>query len=397
VVHGPDGKFSGAVQVGVEVSEIAEVFSQIDLGQHGQLALYRVQDGVVVARHPMTEAQLNESIATLPFFSAIANSPDSSWAGVVRMGDQDRILSARRVHGLPLIVVASIPKTQVYAGAWYRLLWHSIVAAGILTVLAGLTFGAIRRVKKETRDHLLEILQLNRQLAHTNRVTIAGELSASIAHELNQPLAAIVINGGAGLRFLAADNPEEVQSTLKRIVSDGHRAGEIIKNLRAMFKKDSQQKTYLNINEVIREVLSLSPGDLQRKSVFVELQLNAGLPQVLADRVQLQQVLLNLIVNAVDAMASVQDRARKLRIETKVCEPHSVLVTVEDTGSGIDPANVARIFDGFFTTKSGGMGMGLAICKSIIEAHGGRISASGGHPYGSTFQIILPSGARGNE
>ena len=149
-VRGPDGKFSGAVQVGVEVNEIAEVFRQIDLGQDGQLGLYRVSDGAVVARQPMTGTQINESIAALPFFPAATNTQESSWIGTVRMGDRDHFLSARRVQDLPLIVVASTSKAHADAGVWSRLLWHSIVAAAIVTALAGLTFGAVRRVRRES-------------------------------------------------------------------------------------------------------------------------------------------------------------------------------------------------------------------------------------------------------
>ena len=235
---------------------------------------------------------------------------------------------------------------------------------------------------------------MNRQLALMNRAATVGELSASIAHELNQPLTGIVTNGGAGLRFLAREKPdvEKAHEALKNVVSEAGRAGEIIKNLRAMFKRDSQDKTHLDINKVIEEVLLLAPGELQRRNVFVDLELNSNLPPVLADRVQLQQVFLNLIMNAIDAMASVQDRPRDLRIRSKVYESSGVQVSFEDTGAGIDPANIERIFDVFFTTKSDGMGMGLAICKSIIDAHGGRINASNGQPHGSTFHIVLPSG-----
>jgi len=229
------------------------------------------------------------------------------------------------------------------------------------------------------------------ELAQVARLTAMGEMTASIAHEINQPLAAIVANGNAGLRWLANATPDidEVRATLKRIVSDGHRAGRVMSGVRTMFKKSGQGRAAVDVNVVVREVLALVRGELDNRRVSVRSELEQ-LPQVLADRVQLQQVVVNLIMNALDAMASVDGRARVLRVRTERHEPGGVMVTVQDSGSGIDKKHMDRIFDPFFTTKSQGMGMGLSICRSIVEAHGGRLMASHGHPYGSVFQVILP-------
>jgi PAS domain S-box-containing protein len=229
------------------------------------------------------------------------------------------------------------------------------------------------------------------ELAQVARLTTMGEMTASIAHEINQPLAAIVANGNAGLRWLANATPDidEVRATLKRIVNDGHRAGRVISGLRTMFKKSSQAKAAVDVNDLVREVLTLVRGELESRRVSVRTELQQ-LPQVLVDRVQLQQVILNLIMNALDAMASVNGRARVLRLRSERHEPDGVMVTVQDSGTGIAKKDMDRIFEPFFTTKPHGMGLGLSICRSLVEAHGGRLMASHGHPYGAIFQVVLP-------
>jgi C4-dicarboxylate-specific signal transduction histidine kinase len=220
-----------------------------------------------------------------------------------------------------------------------------------------------------------------------------GQMAASIAHELNQPLAAIVTNGNAGLRWLANATPdfEEVRAALQRIVSDGHRASQLIGTIRSMFKKDGQKKAQVNVNQLIQEVLGLMQGDLENQQVSLRTELETQPIQVIGDRVQLLQVILNLITNAIDSMGSVTERPRVLRVRSETTESDAVVVTVEDSGAGLDPKSTDRIFDAFFTTKSHGMGIGLAICRSIIEAHGGRISASPGNPHGAVFQVVLPA------
>jgi PAS domain S-box-containing protein len=230
-------------------------------------------------------------------------------------------------------------------------------------------------------------------LARVSRLTTMGEMTASIAHEVNQPLAAIVANGNAGLRWLASKTPDldEVHASLKRIISDGHRASEVIGSIRAMFKKEDHGKTRLDINELVHEILALVQGELQINRISVQTDLAPDLPEVLGDRIQLQQVILNLIMNAIEAMISVEGRARALRVSSEQRGPDGVLMSVADSGTGIDSKTIDRIFEPLYTTKPDGMGMGLSICRSIIQAHRGQLSASAGHPHGSVFQVVLPT------
>jgi signal transduction histidine kinase len=221
-----------------------------------------------------------------------------------------------------------------------------------------------------------------------------GEMTASIAHDIKQPLAAIVMNGNAVLRRLASAAPDlddEVRAALKRIVDDGHRASQVIASIRAMFGKGAQERARVDVNDVINEVMALMQAELHSQHVSVQSELLDELPQVLAHRVQLQQVILNLITNAAEAMHAITDRARMLRVTSQKQDDGSVLVTVADTGTGIDPDDMDRMFDAFFTTKANGMGMGLSICRSIIKAHGGRLWASAGVPHGSIFHVVLPT------
>jgi C4-dicarboxylate-specific signal transduction histidine kinase len=235
-------------------------------------------------------------------------------------------------------------------------------------------------------------------LAHVTRVTALGELAASIAHEVNQPLAAVVTNAAACLRWLDREpaNLKEARSTVQSIVEDGSRAGEVIQRVRALVNKTADQKAPLHINEVINEVIGLAQHELLSHQVALRLELAPGLPLVLADRIQLQQVILNLVINAIEAMQPVKDRPRELVIRTRQDETRQVLVTVSDCGVGVAAENADRLFDAFFTTKSGGMGMGLSICRSIVDAHGGRLSALDNAGPGATFQFTLPSHQEGS-
>ena len=231
------------------------------------------------------------------------------------------------------------------------------------------------------------------KIADMNRVVTASELTASIAHEIKQPLAAMVANASAGLRWLAREIPDlgETRDAMKNIVSAGHRADEVIGSIQAMFKKDSQVSTPLDLNKVIQDVLGLVRRDLETQRILVQSGLTKPLPLVLGHKGQLQQVILNLVRNAADAMDSVSGRARVLRIKTAIHGSDGVLLSVEDSGTGIAPEDIDRIFELFFTTKSQGMGMGLSICRSIIEAHNGRLWASPGVDCGSVFNIMLPA------
>jgi PAS domain S-box-containing protein len=230
------------------------------------------------------------------------------------------------------------------------------------------------------------------ELARVARLTTMGEMTASIAHEINQPLGAIVNDGSAGLRWLANTTPdlEEARACFKRIVNDGNRASQVIGGIRAMLKKGSDKKEPLDINELVREVLMFANGEIENQRIVVHTELKENLSEVLVDRIQLQQVVLNLVMNGIDAMAALRGRARVLKLRSEQNEPASVTLTVEDSGTGIDRSIIGRIFEAFFTTKERGMGMGLSICRSIVVAHGGQLSVSPGYPDGSAFQLELP-------
>jgi PAS domain S-box-containing protein len=230
------------------------------------------------------------------------------------------------------------------------------------------------------------------ELGRIARLTTVGAMAASIAHELNQPLASIVTNGNAGFRWLDRSEPnlEEARSAFERVVNEGHRAAQIIAGVRAMFRKESSERLPVAINEVVCDVVSTSLSELKSRRVSLALELLDGLPPVLADRVQLQQVLLNLFTNAVDAMVSVVNRPRMLGVRCERLEDW-VLISVQDSGTGIHPEHAERMFDAFFTTKPNGIGLGLPICRSIVESHGGRLSVSPVDPHGSVFQVTLPA------
>ena len=229
------------------------------------------------------------------------------------------------------------------------------------------------------------------ELTRAARLNTMGRMAASIAHEINQPLSAIVANGSAGLRWLSRTPPElgEARESLDNIVKDGHRAADIIGGIRAIFRKGDGSRGPVDVNALIREVITLADSEIHNGRVLVRTQLADGTPGVLGDRVQLQLVFRNLITNAVEAMSAITDRERVLNIESAIT-PSGMRIAVTDSGEGIDAANMDRIFQTFFTTKSQGMGMGLSICRSIIESHDGKLSASRAHPHGSTFEVLLP-------
>jgi len=230
------------------------------------------------------------------------------------------------------------------------------------------------------------------ELAHANRVATMGQLTASVAHEVSQPIAATVLNAQAALRWLGAQPPNlsEVRQILSQITEDGKRAGDVIGWIRALIKKAPPRKESLEINQAILEVIALTRGEAAQNGVWVRTQLAEGLPRIQADRVQLQQVILNLIINAVEAMNSASEGTRELLISTAADASNGVRVSLRDTGPGLDPASLERLFDAFYTTKSSGLGMGLSICRSIIEAQGGRIWADANEPRGAAFHFILP-------
>ena len=231
------------------------------------------------------------------------------------------------------------------------------------------------------------------ELAHVSRVTTMGALTSSIAHEVNQPMAAIVTNANAGLRWLASQPPnlDEAREALGRIVRDGHRAGDVISRVRALLKKTAAVTAQMDLNGLIEELVALVHGEMRRHRILLRTELAHNLPPVVGDRVQLQQVILNLVMNGIEAMKEVVDRPRELLIRSRLDDTGAALVMVQDTGAGMPSQYVERVFEAFYTTKAEGLGMGLAICRSIIEAHGGRLWASAHVSRGAVFQFTLPS------
>lgn len=263
-------------------------------------------------------------------------------------------------------------------------------------VSRGDEIGAMAAAAQIFKDNMIERQRAQAELARVGRLTTMGELVASIAHEVNQPLSAIVTNGDACLRWLNRDEPDldEVRDAVSCITQDGRRAAGVIENLRALAKKSGPQHAMLDINGAIQEILVLTRSVLTQHNVIVHTHLSTGDRTVFGDRVQMQQVVLNLIMNGSEAMSAIMDRAKVLTISSERIEPGGVLVAVKDTGAGIDPAIADRIFESLFTTKPDGMGMGLSICRSIIEAHGGRLWASPNAPHGAIFQFTLPADGR---
>ena len=251
-----------------------------------------------------------------------------------------------------------------------------------------------KRAEKELHQKEVSLRETQTELAHVSRVTTMGELAASIAHEVNQPLAGIATNANAGLRWLAGELPnlDEAREAIRRIIRDGNRASDVILRMRALFKKARTATEWLDINEAIEEVVILTQSEVQRNKVALRMELAADLPSVMGDRVQLQQVVVNLILNAIEAMSTVENRQRDLVVRTQRGEgDDEICVALQDSGIGLDPKNVERIFDAFHTTKPGGLGMGLSISRSIIERHGGRLWAVSNDGPGATFRFTLHS------
>jgi signal transduction histidine kinase len=321
-----------------------------------------------------------EPLSAMPVSDSGAASYMFDWRQLRRWGVGEASLPAgSEVRFRPLSV-------------WDQYQWQVVLVAMAILLQAALIIGLLHEHRRRSIAEEEALRRVN-ELAHINRVATAGELSATIAHELKQPLTAIISNGSAGLRWLGRQMPdiEQAQAILKRIVREGERANRIIDDIRAMFRKDSGIRAPVDINELIRETVSLVEIEIERHDVLLQTTL-AEHPKAVAlvDRVQIQQVILNLIMNAVEAMSAMTERQRLLRISSSTDENHAILVTVQDSGPGIDAGNMEKIFDSFFTTKPNGMGLGLPICRSIIEAHGGRLWADADVPHGTVFKIFLP-------
>ncbi|HEX4409671.1 MAG TPA: PAS domain-containing protein [Xanthobacteraceae bacterium] len=264
------------------------------------------------------------------------------------------------------------------------LAWHAVFDRGCIY--------AVGRDITNIREAQQELNKLQRTLAHVSRMDTIGAMTASIAHEIRQPLAVIVANANAGTRWLNRTEPnlQEVQDALAAIAKEGHRIDEVISSIRAMFGKDDRDAGPVDVRALIADILALVQAELRSHNVALREDLPDELPLARGERVQLQQVLLNLVMNAIEAMNAVTDRERQLTISASVKASKEIEVVVEDTGCGIDPANADRIFDTFFTTKGRGMGVGLAICRSIAEAHGGRIWALPRENFGTAFHLTVP-------
>jgi PAS domain S-box-containing protein len=275
-------------------------------------------------------------------------------------------------------------------GSYRWLSWFAVHDGGLFYA-TGRDITDLKRAEEQLHT-------LRRELADASRQATVGVMTASIAHEIKQPLAVMVANASAGLRWLKRSDPtgvREAQSNLDQIVKAGKQLSEVIDSTRAMFGKESTDKNPVNIRLLVSNVLALARGELESHQVSLSNEMPDELPEVMAARVQLQQVILNLIMNAIEAMSSVTGRERHLRIRSTLDQPASVTIVVEDTGTGIDPGHRDRIFDPFFTTKPHGMGLGLSICRSIIEAHGGKLLASPRDPFGTSFYLNLPTSVAG--
>ncbi len=274
------------------------------------------------------------------------------------------------------------PVAARFSTGWYAvrvtsLLSSTIVLIVLLYEITALYGGLLRAVLRQRRER-------------EARLMTGDAVAASIAHEIKQPLTAMITSADAGFRFLDRSTPnlDKAKQALKRIVTDGHRAGDLVESIRANFKNDDRTRTSLDVNELIREALSLERSDLQKHRIRVEAETASQLPEVRGHRVQLQQVLINLITNAIDSMAS-EDEPRVLCVKSVACGGDGVTISVGDIGTGISPQHLDRIFNPLFTTKSDGMGMGLSICRAIIEAHDGHLSVSPNIPRGAVFQFTL--------
>jgi signal transduction histidine kinase len=311
-----------------------------------------------------------------------------------RLFPPELILDVIRTH--PMVIYDSAVCQNLYHVPPDEFLGTNRTAREVERLLTNIRERA--RVEDVLREQLTERKQAEEalrdaqaELAHVTRVMTMGELTASIAHEINQPLAAVVTNANAGLRWLAGPIPNlsEAREALARITRDGKRASDVIGRIRALVKKSSTEKAGLDLNEAIQEVVVLVQSEIQKSEVTLQMELAIDLPQILGNRVQLQQVILNLVMNGIEAMSAVTDRSRDLLIRSCKYESDKVLVAAQDSGIGIDSQNLEKIFDAFYTTKSQGMGMGLAISRSIVESHGGRLWAVPNIGPGATFQFTL--------
>jgi PAS domain S-box-containing protein len=322
-------------------------------------------------------------------------------------GWQPEVATGRNAHQL-LRTIYPVPFDQIMqevfrTGRWEGELVHTKRDGKQVTVSSRWSLQrdermrpvAVLEINTDITAHIRAheaLQQTQAQLAHATRVTTLGELMASIAHEVNQPLAAIAANAAASLRWLDREPPQldEVRHSIDNIASDSTRANEVIQRLRSLTRKGVFQRVRLNLNDVVNEALLLVRRELLSQRISPHLDLDAGLREIAGDRIQLQQVVINLVVNGIQAMASIDDRPRVLHLRTLQVDADNVQLEVHDSGVGIDPKEAHLLFNAFYTTKQDGMGMGLSISRSIVEAHGGGISVSGAPGEGSVFRVTFP-------
>ncbi len=304
------------------------------------------------------------------------------------------------LSGSAAVEILDVARTHQFALARRNKAWEVVETSELKQAKAEilrLNNDLERRVAERTRQLTAaneELRTAQAELARVARVTAMGEMAASIAHEVTQPLTGIVTNGNACLHWLASAPPnvEKARTTVERIIRDSNLASDVIHNVRALVKKTPPHQELVALNDLIYRTLTLASGEMMRHQVELQTELAPDLPSVLGDRVQLQQVLLNLIINAVEAMSSITGRARVLTVRSEWREaPETIAITVQDSGIGIDPRRAERLFDAFFTTKPEGMGMGLSICRTIISAHGGHLSNANNADHGATFEFKLPA------
>ena len=349
-----------------------------------ELRLFRMPSGVL----PLATAALAATIFIVDTITKVDLAFGTFYVGVVILTVQfwrsSRIaLVAAGCVGLTILSYVISPHGETtFEGVVNTLIGIAVIV--LTTVL-------IVKVKERSREDALREMQVDP--AHANRVSTIGQRTASIAHEVSQPITAAVTNAQVGLAWLDRQPPDldEVRLALDRIVKDGNRAGDIIGRIRGHIKKAPPRKGSFNLNSAVMEVIALAQSELGRNRVSVETRVASRLPAVEADRIEVQQVVLNLILNATEAMSSVGDGPRELSISAEQSEGDRVLVTVRDSGPGIGAEQLDRVFAPFYTTKSSGIGMGLSICRSIIEAHGGRLWVNANQPRGAVFQFTVPA------
>jgi C4-dicarboxylate-specific signal transduction histidine kinase len=335
----------------------------------------------------------------------------SAWFGGARPGLLATILSGLAFYYYFLPPAYSLAAKKPDEIPRFVIFMVSAVFVGSLTAAQRSATESLRRARDELKETVQELQRTNEalkaasherkqaeealrqsraDLAHVSRVTTMGELTASLAHEVNQPIGAAVTNANTCLRWLAADAPniEEARAAAMRIVNDGKRAAEIISRIRLLFKKGTPEQELVDLNEIIREMIVLLDGEGARYSISFRTAFSADLPPAIGDRVQLQQVIMNLIMNSIDAMKEV-DGTREIFIKSQLTENEQLLISISDTGVGLPPQQADQIFNAFFTTKLNGTGMGLRISRSIVESHGGRLWAGSNSPRGASFQFTL--------